>query len=178
MSEQRPVPNLMKALRESLEKAVQPPATPLDRVDVVAREIAKELMSNGFGDQGDRLAIRLGSQDFGGWSLDGAARQIRITLEQEGYVLDRMAEAARRAQLKVSAPPAVWQDIETAPKDGRYVWLYSPHFRKYFTAAGNILPGRWDATVGRWSVPHWGHIDVAPTHFQPLPSPPTPGETR
>ena len=114
MSEQRPVPNLMKALRESLEKAVQPPATPLDRVDVVAREIAKELMSNGFGDQGDRLAIRLGSQDFGGWSLDGAARQIRITLEQEGYVLDRMAEAARRAQLKVSAPPAVWQDIETA----------------------------------------------------------------
>lgn len=112
MSEQKPVPNLMKALRESLEKAVQPPATQQEsaRVDVVAREIAKELMSNGFGDQGDRLAIRLGSQDFGGWSLDGAARQIRITLEREGYVLDRMAEATRRAQLLASAPPAVWQD--------------------------------------------------------------------
>lgn len=90
-----------------------PPQKPA-RVDVVAREIAKELMSNGFGDQGDWLMIQLGSQGVGGWSLEGAARQIRITLEQEGYVLDRMAEATRRAQLALlaSAQPAVRSDIE------------------------------------------------------------------
>lgn len=159
MSEQRPVPNLMKALRESLEKAVQPPATPLDRVDVVAREIAKELMSNGFGDQGDRLAIRLGSQDFGGWSLDGAARQIRITLEQEGYVLDRMAEAARRAQLKVSAPPAVWQD-KTADELRRI----AAHIR----TPGTVWAEDAIDEIARL-------LENRARQLSPLPSPPTPG---
>lgn len=152
--------------------AVQPPATPQDRVDVVAREIAKELMSNGFGDQGDRLAIRLGSQDFGGWSLDGAARQIRITLEQEGYVLDRMAEATRRAQLLASAPPAVWQPIETCPT-GVKVWIggggcpeVHVNIRVDYGRNGKAFGGLGDAQQ--------------PTHWQPyvVPSPPTPGETR
>ena len=162
MSEQRPVPNLMKALRESLEKAVQPPATPQE-------EQAQTL--NDVFDVFETWARRKGATDNSSVSLGfWAFNEFHAIIGQplRDWMLSRRA----------SAPPAVWQDIETAPKDGRYVWLYSPHFRKYFTAAGNILPGRWDATVGRWSVPHWGHIDVAPTHFQPLPSPPTPGETR
>lgn len=87
-----------------------PPATPQpetsERVEVIASEIAKELFSNGFGDRGDKLTISVGGVALGGWSLDGAARQVRITLEQEGYVLDRMAEATRRASLSVSPPPA------------------------------------------------------------------------
>lgn len=98
-----------------------PPATPQpetpDRIEVIAREIAKVLMTNSLGERCDRLAQLLQGFPLGcGWSLDGATAMIRETLEQEGYILDRMAEATRRAQLAFAPPP----DVErlTRPETG------------------------------------------------------------
>lgn len=103
-----PFPTMCEcSCHKSLAGDSTPPATPVEpRVDAVAREVAKALMTNGLGERCDRLALLLGGSPIGaGWSLSGATAQIRETLEQEGYVLDRMAEADRRA--RASHPSAV-----------------------------------------------------------------------
>lgn len=58
----------------------------------------------------------------------------------------------------------VWQPIETAPKDGTGV----------LTTQGNYPE---DLFCDRWDVKHqrWGY-DAKPTHWMPLPPPPTAGE--
>lgn len=66
-----------------------------------------------------------------------------------------------------------WQSIETAPKDGSKILLadYSG-----FAARGTdgvwICSGRWLSPEGYW----WDGIErlYTPTHWQPLPTPPTP----
>ncbi len=59
-----------------------------------------------------------------------------------------------------------WQDIETAPKDGSLLLLcMSPH-RGYLEVpmkVGGYWGERWNIFGGSW----------IPTHWQPLPSPPT-----
>jgi hypothetical protein len=54
-----------------------------------------------------------------------------------------------------------WQPIETAPKDGTYVLLATPRGR---IADGNFC------NYGVWS---WPYVMVEPTHWMPLPPPPT-----
>ncbi len=65
-----------------------------------------------------------------------------------------------------------WQPIETAPKDGRRVlvmWEYwsSEPFVAYFKH------GRWNGEVALSEC-----SDDGPTHWMPLPSPPTPEGTQ
>ena len=81
MSEQRPVPNLMKALRESLEKAVQPPATPLDRVDESAlpADVGEGLVHAGEG--GVRPVLAGGRRSHG----DVAVRTHRPVGRQDAF---------------------------------------------------------------------------------------------
>lgn len=70
----------------------------------VAREIAKQLMTNTLGERCDRLAqLHQGFPIGGGWSLDGAAEQIAEVLENEGYIIDRIAEAQRRSTQALEA---------------------------------------------------------------------------
>jgi hypothetical protein len=61
-----------------------------------------------------------------------------------------------------------WQPIETAPKDGRSLWLAYP--------CCCIRVGRWDSLLDAWSD-HWLYIGSSgnvgePTHWMPLPEPP------
>lgn len=64
----------------------------------VAREVAKRLMTNSLGERCDRLAqLYQGFPIGGGWSFEGAAEQIAEVLETEGYIMDRVAEAQKRA---------------------------------------------------------------------------------
>ena len=68
------------------------------RTMTVAREIAKHLMTNTLGERCDRLAqLHQGFPIGGGWSFEGAAEQIAEVLETEGYIMDRVAEAQKRA---------------------------------------------------------------------------------
>ena len=71
-----------------------------------------------------------------------------------------------------------WRDISTAPKDGRWVLLFSPD-----ATADDCAPG---VIIGRWceedDMPDGGawwengasgfSIDADPSHWQPLPAPP------
>lgn len=65
-----------------------------------------------------------------------------------------------------------WQPIETAPKDGSEVDLW--------TANGRVPDAKWNAKRSRWE--EWGlggfeqmtwvDVDYPPTHWMPLPNPP------
>lgn len=55
-----------------------------------------------------------------------------------------------------------WQPIETAPKD---VWIL-------LYEEGLIWPGGFESEESRWHCPH-PDFDGNPTHWMPLPSPPT-----
>lgn len=58
-----------------------------------------------------------------------------------------------------------WRDIASAPKDGTAVLLLSPKWR-------NPSVGWWLETFGGWhSFP--GSYGMKPTHWMPLPLPPT-----
>ena len=61
-----------------------------------------------------------------------------------------------------------WQPIETAPKDGTVVLIYSPADG---VMSSHLHWGNWQGMVWR-SV---GHVDFErskPTHWMPLPAPP------
>ena len=70
-----------------------------------------------------------------------------------------------------------WQPIDTAPKDGTWIWAFYPrkfrHWDQYAVARWLDTPGNnsmwWDAAEHR--------DDEQPTHWRPLPPPPTSGET-
>lgn len=82
-----------------------------------------------------------------------------------------MVKAA--ARIMASAPPAVWQPIETAPKDGTEVLIYD--------AAWCGGPPRREVSRWTWTINRkgeriggdWSGVS-APTHWMPLPSPPDP----
>jgi len=88
---------------------------------------------------------------------------------------DRCLAECVPADLRASAPPAVWQPIETAPaRETCWFWL-EPH-EDFAHAIGPFAPTRY-AFVG--TLRSWPSTQRA-THWQPyvVPSPPTPGETR
>jgi len=88
---------------------------------------------------------------------------------------DRCLAECVPADLRASTPSPegqTWQPIETAPKDGRRVlvmWEYwsSEPFVAYFKH------GRWNGEVALSEC-----SDDGPTHWMPLPSPPTPEGTQ
>jgi hypothetical protein len=62
-----------------------------------------------------------------------------------------------------------WQPIETAPKD-REILLYG---KRRFT--DGIAQGAWNSG-GAMHLPHWMGDVTQPTHWMPLPSPPSGAE--
>lgn len=60
-----------------------------------------------------------------------------------------------------------WQDIKTAPKDGRPVLLDNPDWHS------RVMRGAWDAHQVAWRVHGFGGCPATqPTHWMPLPEPP------
>lgn len=59
-----------------------------------------------------------------------------------------------------------WEPIETAPRDGTYVLGYGPHDgRGHYIDAIHFWQSRW--TI------EWMHGYGTPTHWMPLPAPPS-----
>jgi hypothetical protein len=82
-----------------------------------------------------------------------------------------------------------WQPIETAPRDGTPILAFNPMFGVYNTAYTNRWTGEPDeiaegsyrgfpcgfSSNGLGSFP-FGQWDCQPSHWMPLPPPPTEGE--
>ena len=62
-----------------------------------------------------------------------------------------------------------WQPIETAPRDGTHVLLFSPDAREPFVRVGFFLDGDWWDT---WCERRGFPIDADSSHWMPLPEPP------
>lgn len=86
-------------------------------------------------------------------------------------------EAAWEAWQAAIASMAGWLPIETVPKDQTKVLMYCPNTRRSTVAEGSILvrPDGESWTFGghTWFPSVYPDIP-APTHWQPLPAPPTP----
>lgn len=67
-----------------------------------------------------------------------------------------------------------WQPIETAPKDGTEIFtakMKPERFGSYFYAVRSKWRGsEWVMDLGD----RWSPFDPDPTHWMPLPAPPTP----
>ena len=56
-----------------------------------------------------------------------------------------------------------WRPIETAPKDGRHILVYSND---------RIISAYWSFSAEDWADVLYGDIMQLPPHWQPLPKPP------
>ena len=56
-----------------------------------------------------------------------------------------------------------WRPIETAPKDGTNILVYSK---------GRIISACWSIAMEDWAEVLHGYTMFPPTHWQPLPKPP------
>jgi hypothetical protein len=63
-----------------------------------------------------------------------------------------------------------WQPIATAPKDGTPILLFAPH--------KSVVQGSWNRGDA-FNMPHWSTPSnwFEPTHWMPLPDPPSAGST-
>lgn len=57
-----------------------------------------------------------------------------------------------------------WKTMDTAPKDGSRIILYTPPY-----GAGS---GNWRGSMGGWDSHFCLNLSAEPTHWQPLPKPP------
>jgi len=77
---------------------------------------------------------------------------------------------------RLSAVPAGWQPIETAPRDGTRVLLWTdtkadPEDSEYLRSTGGEDFAL--AQIGQWEVDEWDCLLVGKaTHWMPLPEPP------
>jgi len=80
--------------------------------------------------------------------------------ELEAYIADEFIPAMRK-MLPVITPPPDWQPIETAPKDGTTILVFHN---------GSMWTVLW-SDVQEWhDANDYGYT---PTHWMPLPKPPT-----
>jgi hypothetical protein len=75
--------------------------------------------------------------------------------------------AALQAALSLKGEaPEGWQPIDMAPKDGTWILVYR---------ASNQGVAEWDAYKDHWRLAPFCYFD-RPTHWRPLPAPPTEGK--
>ena len=68
--------------------------------------------------------------------------------------------------------PQGWQPIETAPKDGTAILLWWPYWSSSRAIVGWWAPRQPDLGWSAWESSYQGNCP-GPTHWMPLPEPPT-----
>jgi hypothetical protein len=95
----------------------------------------------------------------------------KIPIEQEGCPRDQALDAAVEALTNMPSAGSGWRPIETAPKDGTLVILYSP-------AEEAVCVGVFDHCLWHCAERHQpdngefgfdGFEDATPSHWMPLP---------
>ena len=118
--------------------------------------------------------------------IEAAARAIHLWdsdnlplpwAEVPGRIKKRRYEQAQAA-LAAAADRAAWRPIEEAPKDGTSVLLYAECSHQVELLSFKepiVLTGYWDEIDQAWcsTTSTWEGPFFEPTHFQPLPAPPT-----
>ncbi len=154
-------------------RSVQPPATPQEPSGA---QLALADIERAYSETEVALAQVVSRNDKELFFNGDKALRAHLQKNLDYYRIRRDGVRA----LLASAPPAVWQPIETAPKDRALLLLEA----NGSMTVGHFNPGyteKWHALVHGAEAP-WSEDDPAPifnaTHWMPLPSPPTPGENR
>lgn len=96
-------------------------------------------------------------------------QSLKSTNTRIDSLLPMLSEALADANLEIVPG---WQDIETAPKDGTDILGYTPR-------NGHMWRTNWVEIYlnadNTFNQPHWscGIYTYQPTHWRPLPTPPT-----
>jgi hypothetical protein len=87
------------------------------------------------------------------------------------HVRPRMAERrqgalAKADQIIALLPKDEWRTMESAPRDGTAVLI---------SEAGDFIPeiARWHVDLVGWMNEYSDRVSLSPTHWRPLPAPPT-----
>ena len=160
----KPSPELMRALETLGKRPVQPPATP--------QEPESPYKPCPFcGGQAEKIAVDEAS-NMGGYvvtccSCDASSAVVFPVKDSPDGLLNVLWN--RRASTPSPEGQTTWQPIETAPKDGTWFLAHRPAW-----ALPEIV--RWSSYCGGY----WQSMEtsVEPTHWMPLPSPPTPEGTQ
>lgn len=97
---------------------------------------------------------------------NGRANRAFIVALVNAFRAGRLIDQTAMAEAVASARAEGWQPIKTAPKDGTYVLGYGPHeTRGYYVDAIHFY-------LGRFTI-EWMSGFGSPTHWMPLPAPPT-----
>ena len=144
-------------------RSVQPPATPQEPSGA---QLALADIERAYSETEVALAQVVSRNDKELFFNGDKALRAHLQKNLDYYRIRRDGVRA----LLASAPPAVWQPIETAPKDTAVLlWL-----------EWRFEIGHFNTALGRWAA-NWDHraLEVPATHWMPLPSPPvvlTPAE--
>lgn len=125
--------------------------TPQERAELVADEIVASLFMNGAGQAARRLVLELDDgRNGGGWSA-GPVKDVIVRVLLSGAAKD------------VEGAVGGWRGIKSAPKENDVVLVWTgKNFR---------LAVPW---MGSWFLhPQNLRMRPRPTHWQPLPAPPT-----
>ena len=126
----------------------------ISQFDAAIRRIAAELTGKACGgvDTGDEINPETG-EPYG----------------HGGHTGWLLAEEAKNLKARLMKFQIEWQPIETAPKDGTH--FLASEMKKY-PSYGGCYCARWDSTFSMFeTIP--GRNPVQPTHWMPLPEPPT-----
>lgn len=168
----KPSPELMRALETLGKRPVQPPATP--------QEPESPYKPCPFcGGQAEKIAVDEAS-NMGGYvvtccSCDASSAVVFPVKDSPDGLLNVLWN--RRASTPSPEGQTTWQPIETAPKDGRMVLLFPSRCWAEDSDRGEV--GYWDNDFHDWGGLGSAAEDyTGPTHWMPLPSPPTPEGTQ
>lgn len=105
-------------------------------------------------------------------ALLATIRELQAESDDAHKLLEAMTEACEFLRVKLEGGRMTWQPIETAPKDGTLVLVYCPH---NFAEERVLLA---DYHIDRFCIHIDGQGVGVPTHWMPLPEPPTEGESK
>ena len=92
-------------------------------------------------------------------ALDAAAQKLA---ELKGRKHHSASDHINASDIVQAYQQALWQPIETAPKDGQLVMIWNKSYKI-------ALQGRWEGEDTGWVG---DDVILFPTHWRPLPAPP------
>lgn len=90
------------------------------------------------------------------------------------YTTKRLKQEIAKAVEKAEAERDGWKPIETAPKDGSSILCFVPLDTMGVPFNHRVLALRYEARKSKWLTDVYAFVPFEPTHWRPLPSPPTP----
>ena len=130
----------------------------------------------------------MGDHDLNAEALEAAARALKSGSYPDGFRVGGMYSEEVKAKWRrdraellapvirayLSALPPPWKPIESAPRDGQSILVYGAAHDAHHRAFAKDVHVAWWSQEDEWWAPQSCALYTEPTHWMPLPAPPTP----